>query len=32
LRYLNPEGLGKLVANDTAYWAKIIKTVGIKLD
>lgn len=32
LRYLNPEALGKLVANDTAYWAKIIKTVGIKLD
>ena len=32
LRYLNPEALGKLVASDTAYWAKIIKTVGIKLD
>ncbi len=32
LRYLNPEGLGKLVANDTAYWAKTIKTVGIKID
>jgi tripartite-type tricarboxylate transporter receptor subunit TctC len=32
LRYLNPEGLGKLVTSDTAYWAKTIKTVGIKID
>lgn len=32
LRYLPPEALGKLVQSETVYWAKTIKSAGIKAD
>jgi tripartite-type tricarboxylate transporter receptor subunit TctC len=32
IRNLGPEGLGALVANDTAYWGKLIKSRNITAD
>ena len=32
VRYMNPEALGKMVTDDTAFWAKAIKAANIKLE
>ena len=32
VRYMNPEALGKMVTDETAFWAKAIKAANIKLE